>query len=130
MRYGWITIVVSVCRDFNDDRSMDVIDFDNPVRTICNLLDDRGMAIIEIEPLLGRISDLDNYTKLVVVNGEPKSRTCQVVKKYYLKLPRPMTKTEARKYIEKLTGVKLPVEDDKKRREFLAKLYKELSRVN
>lgn len=124
-RYSYITVVVAVCRDFDEDRHMDVIRHDNPVATLCNLVE-HGRAVVEVRAVLGR-ADLDNYMEPVVIGGKTKYRSCLVVRRFYLRLPRPMTRSEASEYIEDATGIKLPVEPGSEEYcALLTKIYEKL----
>jgi len=123
-RYRYLTILVSVCRDFDEDRSIHVID-SNPLKTIYNLVDDYGKVILETRVVLG-YSNMSNYTEYVL--DKSKYRTCYVMKKYHLKLPKPMVRDEAVQYIEEITGIKTPTSKDDEYMRLLEKLYEKLGR--
>ena len=128
VKYSYLTIAVSICRDFDEDRHIDVIDFDNPVKTLCNLIDD-GRAIVEIRTVLGRANDMDNYMEPVILDDKVKYRSCLVIRKYYLKLPYPMTKKEATRFIEEITAIKLPVEPNSEEEyRLLSSIYEKLTK--
>jgi len=105
--YSYITVAVSICRDFDEDAGMQVID-ENPIRTLRNLVVD-GRAVVELRALLGRARDFTNYIYPVATSDGVKHRTCFVIRKYYLKLPRPMDLPELQRFSEEVAGVKLPV---------------------
>ena len=124
MGYRYVTVMVSICRDFDEDRGIEVIST-NPLRTIHNLLVD-GKAVVETRSLLGRVYSTTNYTYPVKIDGKVKYRTCFVIQKYYLKLPRLMTWDEVKDYIEEITGIRLPVKDQQEHRRLIEELFERL----
>lgn len=124
-RYSYLTIIVAICRDFNRDRHMDVVVPGNPVKTLCNLVV-RGKAVVEIEVVFGK-KNMDNYMSPVAVDGRIKYRSCYVVKRFYLKLPYPMTGREVARYVEEITDMELPVYSNRKCM-FLSRIYERLAK--
>lgn len=125
MGYRYVTVMVSICRDFDEDRGIEVLST-NPLRTIHNLLVD-GKAVVETRSLLGRVYSTTNYTYPVKIDGKVKYRTCFVIQRYYLKLPKEMTRNEVIEYTEEITGIKLPVKQgSQEHHKLLEKLFEKL----
>lgn len=123
-RYRYLTITVAICRDYDTNDHMDVIVNNNPVSTLNNLIDNDGRAIIEIDIALGR-RNIDNYMR-PIASDNTKYRTCYVIKRFPLKLPKPMTREEIKNYVERITGVKIPVGRTSEKKLLVERLYEKL----
>lgn len=124
-RYRWLTLLVSVCRDHGSDDLL-FESLGNIFRMLDAVVDEDGKAVVEARVILGKNTEIDNYSYPITKNGETMFRNCVVLRKLYARLPREMSREEITEYLGELTGIKPPINNDKQYRELLAKLYEEL----